>query len=175
MKNRSGSAQARAAPNSMKSCSKESIIDCRLICRSRISSALLWTGSVMNGDNSSPAVTSAGVYVSYACAQSYDFDPINGALLWHHSTNCSGGGGKTPVLANGQLYVRDASSGNVVLDPGDGHALGSFTANRAPAISGARGFFLNNSTLTAIMATHGSQTMEARDLPRRSRSVSPTR
>ncbi|TMD20127.1 MAG: choice-of-anchor D domain-containing protein [Chloroflexi bacterium] len=112
--------------------------------------ALLWTGSVMNGDNSSPAVTSAGVYVSYACGQSYDFDPVSGALLWHHSTDCSGGGGKTPVLANGQLYVRDASSGNVVLDPGDGHALGSFTANRAPAISGARGFFLNNSTLTAI-------------------------
>ena len=33
----------------------------------------------------------------------------------------------------------------------------------------------NSNTLTAIVAIQGSQTIEARDLPRMSRSVSPTR
>lgn len=110
---------------------------------------VLWTGSVMNGDDSSPAVTSSGVYVSYACAQTYDFNPGSGALLWHHSTTCEGGGGKTPVLGNGQLFVRDAT-GNVVLDPASGNPLGTFGARPAPAITGSRGYFVNNGTLTAI-------------------------
>ena len=45
---------------------------------------LLWTGSVENGDDSSPAVTADGVYVSYACQQAYDFDPLIGSAVWHH-------------------------------------------------------------------------------------------
>jgi outer membrane protein assembly factor BamB len=111
---------------------------------------VLWTSSVMNGDDSSPAVTSTGVYVSYACAQTYDFNPSSGALIWHHSTFCSGGGGKTPVLGNGQLFVRDAPSGNVILDPANGNSLGTFGARPAPALAGSRGYFVNNGTLTAI-------------------------
>jgi outer membrane protein assembly factor BamB len=38
---------------------------------------LLWTQGVANGDDSSPAVTAQGVYVSYPC-QYYDFAPNNG-------------------------------------------------------------------------------------------------
>ena len=112
--------------------------------------ALQWTGSVMNGDNSSPAVTNSGVYVSYACAQTYDFNPSDGSLIWHHTTGCEGGGGKTPVLGNGQLFVRDAPSGNVVLDPSSGTSLGTFTATPAPAIAGSRGYFTTGVGLTAI-------------------------
>src|SRR5205823_14393774 len=67
---------------------------------------VLWTASVQNGDNSSPAVTAKGVYVSYACEQAYDFDPSSGALIWHHATGCEGGGRRTAVKHAGKLYVR---------------------------------------------------------------------
>jgi outer membrane protein assembly factor BamB len=69
--------------------------------------SLKWTASVENGDDSSPAVTQNGVYVSYACPQTYDFDPSNGKLLWHFAGPCEGGGGSTPVIYNGLLYVED--------------------------------------------------------------------
>src|SRR5207237_4327777 len=39
---------------------------------------VLWTGSVENGDHSSPTVSNDGVYVSYACEQVYDFAPGSG-------------------------------------------------------------------------------------------------
>jgi outer membrane protein assembly factor BamB len=68
---------------------------------------VVWTGSVENGDDSSPAVTATGVYVSYACPQTYRFDPTTGNLIWHFSGECEGGGGATPVLYRGLLYVRD--------------------------------------------------------------------
>jgi outer membrane protein assembly factor BamB len=110
---------------------------------------LLWTASVMNGMNSSPAVSATGVYVSYVCAQSYGFTPNNGSLLWHHSTSCEGGGGKTPVLYNGQLWVRDWAIGNVVLDAATGTSMGAFSANTMPAFAGTRGYFLTSGVLQA--------------------------
>jgi outer membrane protein assembly factor BamB len=114
------------------------------------SGAVLWTAPVANGDHSAAAVSSTGAYVSYACAKTYDFSPSAGTSLWHYSTYCSGGGGKTPVLYNGKLYVRDASVGNVILDASTGASSGTFSANRAPAFDGSLGFFLNGSTLSAM-------------------------
>ena len=72
---------------------------------------LAWTASVENGDHSSPAVDSSGVYVTYAGDQDYAFAPFTGALLWHHQTDVAGGGGKTPVLAAGDIFGRDALRG----------------------------------------------------------------
>ncbi len=72
-----------------------------------------------------PAVSSSGVHVSYACGQAYGFSPRSGALLWHRATGCSGGGGTTPVLAGGRLYVRDFSF-PAVLDAASGSELGPF-------------------------------------------------
>ena len=114
------------------------------------SGAIAWQAQVMNGDHSAPVVTTAGVYVAYACAQTYDFEPLHGALLWHHATGCEGGGGKTAALYNGKLYVRDAIVGNTILDAASGATLGSFSATAAPAFSGSTGFFLNGSTLQAV-------------------------
>src|SRR5512135_307063 len=91
---------------------------------SQLDGAVLWTASVANGDQSSPAVSDDGVYVSYACAMSYKFNPQNGAKLWNFSTGCSGGGGKNPVLYNGKLYVRD-SAANYILDAATGTSLGT--------------------------------------------------
>jgi hypothetical protein len=34
-----------------------------------------------------------GVYVSYACPQTYGFDALKGGLMWHYAGPCEGGGG----------------------------------------------------------------------------------
>jgi outer membrane protein assembly factor BamB len=120
--------------------------------------AVLWTSSVMNGDNSSPAVSSSGVYVSYACGQTYDFAPGSGALQWHVNTSCEGGGGKTPVLANGRLYVRDFSYPGV-FDAATGALLGTFAASGpAPAVTASTVYDLQAGRLSASGTAPGSAT-----------------
>jgi len=111
---------------------------------------LAWTAPVANGDHSSPAVDSSGVYVSYAGDQDYAFNPFTGALLWHHQTDVSGGGGKTPVLAAGDIFGRDALKGNVVLPAGGGASLGSFASTPAPAIGGGQAYMLSSGELNAV-------------------------
>lgn len=119
--------------------------------------AVAWTASVMNGDESSPVVTSSGVYVSYACQQTYDFNPTTGALIWHHATSCEGGGGKTAALSGNELYVRDPTLGDVILDASTGAVVGSFSAGPIPAFSGSTGYFLSGGTLSAqSTAKHGA-------------------
>jgi outer membrane protein assembly factor BamB len=121
--------------------------------------AVVWTGSVMNGDNSSPAVSSGGVYVSYACGQTYDFAPLSGSLSWHVNTPCEGGGGKTPVLANGRVYVRDAQY-PAVYDANTGSLLGPFvSAGPAPAVSSSNVYDQETGTLTASGVPTGSPTI----------------
>jgi len=112
------------------------------------SGTVLWTNAVANGDDSSPAVTAQGVYVSYACQQAYDFAPSTGALVWHHTTECSGGGGKTTAVHNGRVYIRDFQ-GNLALDAATGAEVGSFSSVPIPAFSGNSGYFLNGSNLEA--------------------------
>jgi outer membrane protein assembly factor BamB len=108
---------------------------------SAASGAVLWTSNVWNGDNSSPAVTSDGVYVSYSCPNVYKLNPANGAKIWWYAPGCSGGGGKTPALYNGRLYVRDFQ--DRVFDSQTGTILSNFNAKNTPAFSGNLGFFLN--------------------------------
>jgi outer membrane protein assembly factor BamB len=121
---------------------------------------LLWTGSVANGDASSPAVTANGVYVDYACQQDYDFDPLAGTLIWHHTSYCEGGGGTTPVVANGHVLDRD-SIGNVSLSAATGAEEGPFGVNglsyyaySIPAVANGVAFMVTaqspNATLSAV-------------------------
>ncbi|MFF1644496.1 PQQ-binding-like beta-propeller repeat protein [Streptomyces sp. NPDC058240] len=113
--------------------------------------AVLWTQPVANGDNSSPAVTANGVYVSYACEQTYAFDPKSGNPIWHHRTDCSGGGGRTPVLADGGVWVRDAAGMTPsVLNATDGQVRGTYEASGrspAPAFDGRQGYFVDDGVL----------------------------
>jgi outer membrane protein assembly factor BamB len=111
---------------------------------------LMWAASVENGDDSSPAVDATGVYVSYACQQAYDFDPTAGTLLWHHDSACEGGGGDTPVLADGNLFARDGPLGNILLSASTGAALGPFNAGPPPAVGNGVAYMLSGSTLTAV-------------------------
>ena len=121
------------------------------------SGAVLWTRSVINGSNSSPAVDNEGVYVSYSCPNVYKLNPATGAVIWHYAPGCSGGGGKTPALYNGRLYVRDFS--DTIFDSQTGTIVGNFNAKNTPAFSGNRGFFLNG---PHSFGTFG--TLEARDV-----------
>ncbi|MFF3380509.1 PQQ-binding-like beta-propeller repeat protein [Streptomyces sp. NPDC002680] len=115
------------------------------------SGAVLWTQPVANGDNSSPAVTANGVYVSYTCEQTYAFAPKSGNPIWHHETDCSGGGGRTPVLADGGVWVRD-DAGMIpsVLNAADGKIRGNYEAagwSPAPAFDGRQGYFVDDGVL----------------------------
>jgi outer membrane protein assembly factor BamB len=113
--------------------------------------AVLWTVGVSGGDRSAPTVSEDGVFVSYPC-QVYKFEPFSGATLWHYAGPCTGGGGKTSVYANGELFVRDPSitPPNPIFDAGTGTLLGSFSAQVAPAFSQQTGFFRSVDTLRAI-------------------------
>ena len=118
---------------------------------------LLWTGSVANGDESSPAVSATGVYVSYACQQTYDFSPTSGALIWHYSTDCGGGGGQTPVLYDGSLYVPDNyPAAPPVLSATTGAQTGTFGSVISPAFDNSLEFTLDNGTLTATQLATGT-------------------
>jgi outer membrane protein assembly factor BamB len=115
------------------------------------SGTVRWTQSVMNGDDSSPAVTATGVYVSYACEQTYAFDPQSGNPLWHHDTDCEGGGGNTPVLADDGVWVRDGGAKPpAVLDAGTGAVRDTYAtggSSPAPAFDGHQGYFVGNGVL----------------------------
>ena len=114
--------------------------------------ALVWTAGVMNGDASSPTVTSDGVYVTYPC-QTYDFQPLTGASVWHDSGPCEGGGGQTGTYANG-LYYSPNGVGNgagEVFDAETGSMLSAYAASGpAPALGTTMGYFLQSGTLDAI-------------------------
>lgn len=122
---------------------------------------LLWSTPVLNGDASSPAVTTEGVYVGYACNQDYDVNPTNGSVIWHHSSTCQGGGGLTAVPSNGRVYARDPVQQNLVLDGATGGELGVFTAGPAPAFDGSTGFFLSP---PAGLPPADGGTLESRDV-----------
>lgn len=114
--------------------------------------ALLWAAPVENGDDSAPVATDDGVYVSFSGGLAYRFAPETGALTWWRNTNYEGGGGTTPVLHNGKLYVRDACC-PAVLDAATGavvDATGTFNSAVAPTFSGNIGYFLQSGTLRAI-------------------------
>lgn len=113
---------------------------------------VLWTSSVANGDHSSPAVSSDGVYVSYICAQTYDFNPVTGSQVWHNAGTCEGGGGRTPALYAGALFVRDWTSPppGYVFNASTGSLLTRFQAGSIPAFKGNQLFVLNAGTLRAL-------------------------
>ena len=114
---------------------------------------LLWTQSVENGDSSAPAVTSDGVYVSYACPQTYKFNPTTGAQIWHFSGQCEGGGGDSVAIYDGQVYVRDLynyPTDGITLNANNGIYSGGFNSHYSPAFWQGTAFYTEASTLTAV-------------------------
>ena len=137
---------------------------------------VLWTGSVMNGDDSSPAVTTNGVYVSYACPQSYRFNPTKGILSWHFTGPCEGGGGSTPVLYDGFLYVRDSfinTHNGVVLNASTGGVQGYFDSNFTPVFLNGTAFYTKSNSINAVDVETGEAYWTASPPAFDSFSVSP--
>jgi outer membrane protein assembly factor BamB len=117
-----------------------------------------WRAPVENGDHSSPAVIPGSVFVSYACPQSYAFATANGQQQWHYSGSCAGGGGKTPVVHLGKVYVRDnffGSTNGLILDAQTGVNLGGFNSDRPPAFIGNLGVYFQSGTLRGIDISSG--------------------
>ena len=116
------------------------------------SGAIVWTRPVANGDSSAPAVTSDGVYVTYPC-NTYAFRPATGEQNWSDNTGCSGGGGATPVVANGVLYAPNGVGGSYsgsIFNAATGRLLGAYVADNPPAIGSEDGYFLQGGTLRGI-------------------------
>jgi outer membrane protein assembly factor BamB len=111
---------------------------------------LLWTLSGNFGATSSPAVSATGLYVSSGCQETWGFDPVLGAPLWHFVSSCVGGGGLTPVVANGHVFVNGTPLGSVVLSSSSGAPQGSFNPGPAPAVANGVAFMLEGSTLSAV-------------------------
>lgn len=108
---------------------------------------LKWSNAINTGEHSSPAVSQSGVYVSFASAATSAFSPLTGQLLWQFRT-AAGGGGRTPVLFNNRVYVRDlVFRGFIILDAANGAQLSAFDVGHigpdppTPAFSGATGYF----------------------------------
>ena len=116
---------------------------------------VVWTGPVANGDQSTPAVGDREVYVSYACNQAYGFDRATGALRWHSSGPCEGGGGKTVALAGGAVYTRDYY-GNLILDAADGHQKGTYASRPIPAFDALRAFITADTRISAQLLADGA-------------------
>jgi outer membrane protein assembly factor BamB len=118
---------------------------------------IVWTQGVENGDNSTPAVTADGVYVTYPC-WTYDFRPATGESIWNNNTGCEGGGGATPVVANQQVYSPNGTSGynGSVYDAETGAPGVSYVADSPGAFTANTGFFLQSGTLRGVTLSNNS-------------------
>jgi outer membrane protein assembly factor BamB len=112
--------------------------------------AILWQDNI-GGTDGIAAVTVDGLYGASPCT-AVDLQPAVGSQLWFNNSGCSGGGGATPVAANGLVYAPDNSAGSsgTIFDAETGATKGSYSASVIPAFSSSAGFFLSNGTLQGI-------------------------
>ena len=112
---------------------------------------LKWFSSVTGGQHSSPAVSASAVYVSYSAAATTALAPATGQVLWQFRTAGSFEG-RSPVLFNNRLYVRDlVFRGTKVLDASTGKLLAAVDEGTiggeppSPAFAGSMGYFSDTS------------------------------
>ncbi|HYK99570.1 MAG TPA: PQQ-binding-like beta-propeller repeat protein [Steroidobacteraceae bacterium] len=112
--------------------------------------ATLWSQGV-GGTDGIVAVTPDGVYGASPCT-AVTLQPAVGSVLWSNNSGCSGGGGATPVVANGLDYAPNASAGSsgTVFDAETGALKGTYNASVIPAFTSTTGFFLSGGTLQGV-------------------------
>jgi outer membrane protein assembly factor BamB len=116
--------------------------------------AVLWQSNI-GGTSGIVAVTVDGLYGASPCT-AVDLQPAVGTQLWFNNSGCSGGGGATPVAANGLVYAPDNSAGSsgTVFDAETGATKGNYSASVIPAFSSSAGFFLSNGTLQGLAVSN---------------------
>jgi outer membrane protein assembly factor BamB len=131
--------------------------DGMLVALSEGDGSQIWSAGVLNGGFGAPAVNSTGVYASFPCS-TYDFQPLTGSQIFFTNTGCEGGGGSTPVVANGQVYSPSGNSngGGIVLDASTGSIVHTYTADANPAFSTTAGYFLQGGTLNALSSSNNT-------------------
>jgi outer membrane protein assembly factor BamB len=115
--------------------------------------ALLWSQPVANGDNSSPAVDGSNVYVTYP-DNYYAFNRTTGVPVWHDYLDGDGGGGRTPVVADGHLFIRDWAGSPLIASSATGATQGPLGSTTVPAIADGTAYemtgALGSGTLQAV-------------------------
>lgn len=116
---------------------------------------MAWHKLTQVAGNSTPAVTTDGVFVSAAC-QTNGFRPLSGELVWNHLGLCSSGGGATDVAADGFIYAPGNASGysGSSLYASSGGTNWSYTASAPPAVGSQWGYFLQSGTLHALLLSN---------------------
>lgn len=119
--------------------------------------AVRWQQPVVYGEESTPAVTGNGVYVTYPCHY-YSFDPTTGTQQWLHMLGCNGGGGYAPVATTSTVYIRDSATGpnGQALDALTGNLLRSYPVDNSPAIDGTSMYLVSNGILSAADPVSGN-------------------
>ncbi len=117
--------------------------------------ALLWNGS-FGGTSGALAITPDGIYGSAPCT-TVDLLPLDGTVLWSTNTGCSGGGGDTPVVANGVVYspINGGYSG-IAYDAETGAVVGSFSTTTLPAVTATTIYELSGGTLRALALSNNA-------------------
>ena len=105
---------------------------------------VLWTTTISAGGNTSPAVTTDGVYLSYSCINVNKRNPADGSQIWRNYVACGTGSGRAPVVYNGRVYARSpGSNADWIYNSQTGGIFDTFNSKSTPAFSGNMGFFLN--------------------------------
>jgi len=113
------------------------------------SGAQVWTNEVATGDNSSPAVDGSDVFVTYP-DNYYAFDRTTGASTGSTPSAGMAEGGRTPVVADGHVFVRDGAASARIVSEADGAPQGPLASTTAPAVANGTVYQLNGATLQAV-------------------------
>lgn len=122
--------------------------------------ALLWSQPVANGDHSSPAVDGSNVYATYP-DNYYAFDRTTGAPVWQDYLGGDGGGGRTPVVADGHLFIRDWAASPLIVSSASGATQGPLGSTTAPAIAAGSAYEMTGAPGSGTLQAVGSDGLGA--------------
>jgi outer membrane protein assembly factor BamB len=105
---------------------------------------IVWTSPTLHSGTSSPAVDATRVYVGLGGGQTFALNRTTGAIAWHYTTCCSGGGGTSVVLNGDRVYAE--AEGFKVLSAASGQMVGTYIGHNGtdysqPAFAGSLGIF----------------------------------
>ena len=110
----------------------------QLVAVSEDTGETIWSANLFAADHTAPAVASSGVVVT-PTLHVYALDPSTGHEKWTHVLDGTWAGGRTPVVTDGRVYVRDPSPnvGGTVYKGTTGAAVNTFEDDGpAPVVVG---------------------------------------